>query len=307
MKPILCVAFSAVCYGMQPSLISLVYANGGNSFSTAFGLCALGAVLLGLVVCRQKKSLRISGKLFVKLLILDTFGGTATSLLLYYSYARISSGLSTTLHYVYPIVVALLLAIFCHEKLTLRKGMALGMAVCGIVLISGIESDSMDFIGVAAAVASGCCWGFYIVYMDKSGIAAQDSYVMSFYLALISVPECGLAALLTHSCQPLAFPKGWLYLLAVAIISRLLAGPLFQKGISGTGSMIAGVLSTLEPITAMLLSLALTGERLTLGKWMGAVLVLGGACLIALQTKPVQKKERAEISTQNGADDSNQR
>ena len=285
-RGILFVASSAILYGVQPTFVTLSYLHGGNSFSVTF-LMVLGAsVALGFMVLAGHQPFRISRSIFVKLLILNTFGNCSTSLLLYYSYTRIPSGLAVSLHYLYPIVVAILLAVFFHERLTLRKIIALLIAVVGIAMISGIHQngvDSIDPIGVTAALISSICWGFYIVYIEKSGIATHDSRLMNFYMALFSIPICAAAVLLTGSVQPITFPMGWIGVAGACLIGRVLAGPLFQKGIHGTGPLMAGVLATLEPITAMLLSIVLSEEVMTPNKLIGSSLVIVAACLMTLQ------------------------
>lgn len=273
------VILSAVLYGCMPVMTKLVYAGGGNSFSVTFyeGFFSLFALLF--VMRKSGVSLRVSRTVLKKLVILGVFGSTATVLLLYYSYSRIPAGLSTTLHYIYPVMVTLMLAVRYKEKIGVWSVAALGMAVSGIALISTVSDGTVDAIGVAAALASGCMWAFYMVYLDKSGLSGENGFVVCFYVAMTNVILCGGGALVTGNLKPLTTPAAWILVIAASIVGRVIAGPLLQLGIAQTGSMVAGILSTLEPITSMLLGWVVLGEAMTAQKTGGVALVLGGVIL----------------------------
>ena len=292
-KSILCVASAATLYGLEPALISGVYANGGNSYMTTMFLALGGVLILGVILIIQKADFRISRALFQKLIIEAAIGACATCLLLYYSYTRIPSGIAATLHYIYPMFIAVFLVAVYHEKLTKRAALAVLLTVTGIALISGFRTadrTNLDLIGIIAALCSGACWGFYIVYMDKSGISEHDPRLMNFYIYVITVPVSGLAALLTGNFSLHHEPAGWLYLLVAIILSRVIAGPLLLKGIAGAGAMVSGVLETLEPITAMVMGILFLNDRFTADSLVGAALVLGAAVLIATQKGKDAKK-----------------
>lgn len=273
-----CVMLSAILYGCQPIFLKLVYTYGGNGISASFFMALFGGVFLGLIMLVKGIPFRLPRNIAKKLLLLATLGSSMTNLLLYYSYTRIPAGLATPLHYVYPVAVTLISVLFFHERLTWSRIAALTLSTMGVALIgSGV---SADFLGTAAALLSGFCWAFYIVYLEKSGLSNENEIQINFYLALFGAPICGMAALLTGSLHPLNHPAGWALMILVAIIGRVLAGPLFQCGINGTGSVAAGTLCTLEPITSIVLGGIVLGERLTLPKILGICLVLAGVVLV---------------------------
>lgn len=274
------VILSAILYGCQPVILKLVYTYGGNGVSASFYMSLFGCVLLCSIMLVKRIPFHLSRDVAKKVLILATLGSSMTNMLLYYSYTRIPAGLATPLHYIYPIVVTLISIIFFHEKLTWPRIAALALTIAGVVLISNSNSASGDAAGITAALLSGCCWAFYIVYLEKSGLAKENGIYIGFYLALFSTPVCGLIALLTGNLHPLNHPMGWGLIILVAIIGRVLAGPLFQRGIEGTGSVIAGLLSTLEPITSIILSRIVLHESLTVPKIAGICLVLLGVVVV---------------------------
>lgn len=283
-KYIAMVVLSAILYGSMPIIAKLIYEHGGNNYNVTLYEALFAAVFLAAILKKKHISLRISLDEFKKLAILGAFGSTFTILLLYYSYSLISAGLATTLHYIYPVAVTLMLIVFSREKASLKTMLALGLAVGGIALISGAGGRT-SAAGVICAVLSGICWAFYIVYLDKSGLTKQNGFLVCFYVSLINIPVCGAAALITGNLKPLDDPFALALIAAAAFIGRVVAGPLFQKGIGRAGSMSSGILSTLEPITSMLLGWIVLREALTAQKTAGAAMVLCGVIVTVLSEK----------------------
>ena len=201
---------------------------------------------------------------------------------------RIPPGVAASLHYVYPVIIAIMLRVFFNEKAGIGVIFSVVLSVAGIAMISGYTSagkTDADLIGIFAAIVSGVCWAFYIVYMEKSGASSYDSRVINFYLCLITIPESLILALACRKMDIIKSPVGWLLIILLVIVGRILAGPLLQKGIHGAGAMVSGVLETLEPVTALILSILLGHDTLTASKIVGSLLVIGASLLITVQEK----------------------
>lgn len=220
---------------------------------------------------------------FGKLILLAFLGNILTSTLLYYSYSRISASLATTLHYIYPVAITGIMTCFFHEQMTKAKAIALLLSVAGIIMIGDGIDGWGDLIGMLTALASGVSWAFYIVCLDKSGLAKENQWQVNFYLCCLSILPCAIIAWAAGHLKPLDAPIGWMIVAGVSILSRALAAPLFQRGIARVGATASGMLSTLEPITATFLGWLLLGEHLTQFKLMGILLVLGGIIVVSAE------------------------
>ena len=107
-----------------------------------------------------------------------------TSLLLFYSYNYISSGMSTTLHFMYPLFAALLGYLFFRDRLPIYKWVAIVAATLAVVLMGGYRRGRPTPWGVLYAVLSAVVYAAYILVVDKGGVSKIDPMVFAFYLAV---------------------------------------------------------------------------------------------------------------------------
>ena len=116
------------------------------------------------------------------MLITGVIGSTGTTLLLSYSYNWISVGTATTLHFLYPIFVALLCR-FCYgEKLGGGKTLALILALLGTCCFMDLH-DMEKMGGLLMAVGSGCTYAFYMVLTEKKNLKEINPFVYSFNIS----------------------------------------------------------------------------------------------------------------------------
>ena len=115
------VILSAVLFGTMPFFAKQIYGMGGNSLTLCFHRFCLSIPFLYLIVrYKYKISLKITGREFRKILVLSLCCA-GTPLLLFQSYRYIPSGIATTIHFVYPILVLLGCVVFYRERLTVKK------------------------------------------------------------------------------------------------------------------------------------------------------------------------------------------
>lgn len=269
---------SAVIYGVCPTLMKTTYAYGGNGLLSTFYTCLFALPFLYLWARLSRASLRIDAQTLRKLCILG-LGTCPTSLLLYSSYAFIPVGMSTTLHFIYPVATAVYLSCFFKERLGLLRLGALALAVGGIAALSAGSLAPGSLIGILLAAGSGLTWAFYMVYMEKSGAKDLPACVLNFYMALLNAVCAGAACLVTGSFAVYSAAPVWLLVVFTAVLQRVAGNAMFQVGLRGTSSFSAGIFSTFEPITSVLLGVLLLSERFTGAQLVGLVLILGGIAL----------------------------
>ena len=155
-----CLLISAFLYGIAPVLAKFTYTGGANGITLTFLRAAISVPLLYLIIRVDRRSLKLTKNEFKSILLLGIFGGTAPVLLLYASYNFISTGLATTLHFVYPLVIVLASAFLYHEKMSKFKLVAVVLVTVGIFLFADIETAS-DSAGIVLALLSGVFYSFY--------------------------------------------------------------------------------------------------------------------------------------------------
>ena len=282
---------SAVMFGVAPVMTRMSFDHGGNGISMPLYMAVISLPIFLVMIKREKLSFKVTHTELKKLFILST-AACVTSMLLMFSYSLIPVGMATTLHFVYPVVVAFGLVIFFKEKMNALKIAALAVAVAGIAATS-MESGSLNIFGLFIALLSGVFWAFYIIYLDKSGLSEMSPYLLGFYLSIFSFLESGIVGAATGNLILFTSYKGWLFAIGATFMARVLGGILFQLGIRGAGSLSAGILSTFEPITSVIIGILLLGEGATVWKVIGCLLVISGVCLIVFADyrKETESKE----------------
>lgn len=97
-----------------------------------------------------------------------------------------SSGVATTIHFLYPVVVSLIMFVFYKDKLTMPILLAMAMAVSGVYMLSGgnTPGSSINIKGLMLVLATVIAYAAYIVGMNRSRIARLDSLKATFYILL---------------------------------------------------------------------------------------------------------------------------
>jgi drug/metabolite transporter (DMT)-like permease len=126
--------------------------------------------------------------------------------------------------------------------------------------------------------------------MDKSGLDRMDFFVLTFYVSSIMSASLLVFSLLTDSLKLDISPISWSFSVLVSLAGTFGAMPLFQLGVRYEGAETAGILSTLEPITSIVLGALLLGEKVDTSQMFGAALIIFGVII-------AQKKMHESAST----------
>ena len=200
-KGTLCGIVAAVSYGMNPLGALSLYRAGINTNSVLFYRYALAAVLLAALLLVQKTSLRITRREFSVLGLLGVMFAVS-SLTLFMSFHYMDAGIASTLLFVYPVMVAVIMAIFFRERISLVTVLAL--------LYRGEGGAVLNTAGVVLVMASSLSYALYIVVVNRASLN-MSSVKLTFYVLLF-----GVAAIVLYSlCCPdqplqlLSTPSMW--------------------------------------------------------------------------------------------------
>lgn len=293
----LLVILSAALFGLMPVLAKQIYAMGGNALSLCVYRFLFSFPFLFFAVFRKERAVvravGISRKQAGKIAVLS-FGCAATPFLLFQSYHYISSGMATTIHFVYPILVLLGSVLIYHVKMTRQK------AVCAVLCIAGIISfytpgESSGLTGVALAFFSGVTYAFYVLYYSKSGLMDMDPCKLSIYLSVFST--VGLLAVTAAMGQlVIRMPlKAWLLTIGFSFMVSVLATVFFQMGTRIVGPEKASLLSTFEPLTSVAAGIIIFHETVTARSVAGIACILCAVVLLALGDRRERRMETRNI------------
>lgn len=274
MKGKICLILSALIYGIAPMLAKIAYMGGVNGMTLTFLRTFLMLPLLFILMLARGRSFRLNKKELFDIIILGVVGGSFSIISLYAAYDYISTGLATTLHFIYPLIIVVVSALIYREKITNMKLAAVMLVTLGIFLFVDLNTAA-DKIGVILAVLSGVFYSFYVIYMDHSGLDKMDYVKLTFYLMIIMSAGTFIFGAATKS---IVFNEmsgtAWVFAVIISFLITIGAIPLFQAGVRYEGASTAGIVSALEPITTIILG------ALFLGEAMGFVQYFGGAMII---------------------------
>ena len=127
-------AIAAATYGTNPLFTLPLYAEGMNADNVLFFRYLFALPMVAAMLLWRKRNFRISGRSIVPLAVMGIMV-SLSSLLLFVSYNYMDAGIASTLLFVYPLMVAVIMAIFFHERLSLTTMLCILMALVGIGLL----------------------------------------------------------------------------------------------------------------------------------------------------------------------------
>lgn len=269
---------SAFFFGILPVFASVAYRGGINGVTLSFLRSFISVPVLYAMIRADKKSLHLTRKQFYAVIKLSTIGGALPIVLLYLSYNFIPTGLATTLHFVYPLVIVLLSAIIYREKMSRITLCSVLFVTIGIFMFTDLNVKASK-IGIIFALLSGIFYSFYVIYIDRSGLDRMDYIVLTFYIMLIMSIAIFIFGLAVGGISFDFKPVSWSFATIISLITTLGATPLLQMGIRYEGASTAGIISSVEPITTIVLGAVFLGEIIGTGQIIGGALILFGVFL----------------------------
>lgn len=290
-KGLIAVIISAVIFGSMPLLAKIIYANGGNALSLIFYRFFLSLPVLFIIIKRNKKiDLKVTKEELKKLSIVSLFGYSATAILLFMSYNYVSTGIATTIHFVYPIFVVIGSIFFYKDKANFIKILCVFLCAIGVVFFSK-DLRNNNLLGIIISFISGITYAFYILYIDKSNLKKMYPFKLTFYLCLISSIIVFTYCISTRTFTLNLTLIGWIAAIILSISTSVGAVTLFQLGIKIVGSQNAAIFSTFEPITSVVIGIIAFNEKFNISTFIGSILILSAVIITALNENKSSVKE----------------
>ena len=205
-------------------------------------------------------------------------------ILLFESYRYTTVAIATICYYLAPAFVTLASPLV-GEKLTVKKLVCIGVALVGMVFVSGVLQDNQEssFLGVVLGVGAAVFYASVILLNKKlSPIGAYDKTLCQLGAASVVVAPY---ILLTGGIYfgDMA-PVSWIMLAVLGVVHTGFAYALYFGAIRDVNAQTAAILSYLDPVLSILLSALILRERLDIFSLIGAMLILGSALYSELPT-----------------------
>lgn len=277
------VALSAVAFGFLAIFAKMAYGAGISTYTLLFLRFTVAALFM-FSLMRIRKCPLPSKKEIISFLLLGALGyvGQSTCYLLSVEYS--SAGTATLLLYLHPALVMLFSALLYKEKITVRKVIALFLALSGAFIIIGGTLEASPK-GIILGVAAAFIYSFYLLFnsrLVKEGMGIQSSAFIMLGAAVVF----GIINIFTGFTVPTHI-NGYVAVVLTALFSTVFAMWALLTGMEITGPTKATLISVLEPVVTVVMSVLILSEPLTLNILLGGSLVVGALFVQSLKTEGV--------------------
>lgn len=236
--------------------------------------------MLGLMMLVQRKKFGVTRSELMLLAMLGVFMGSSSSSL-FISFNYMDVGIASTLLFVYPVMVAVIMALLFKEKVTPATVISIALALGGIALLNQTSDGStLSTLGVLLVMVSSLTYAVYIVVVNKSRLR-MSSVKLTFYVLIFGLLTIlGYTFAMGETVQLLTTPHQWLFAAQLALMPTVLSLVLMAIAVKDIGSTPTAILGALEPITAVAIGCVCFSESFTMRLAVGIALILTAVLLI---------------------------
>lgn len=273
-------AIAAATYGMNPLFALPLYKAGMNPDSVLFFRYLFAIPVLGIMIIARGRSFKLRRKEVLPLIVMGLLVALS-SLTLFRSYNYMEAGIASTLLFVYPIMVALIMAFGFKEKLTIQTILCILLALGGIgMLYKGGDGTPLNLTGIALVMISALSYAIYIVGVNKSTLKDIATLRLTFYVLLFGLTLFFVRVDFGRSLHVVDTWYLWGNLIALAIFPTAISFLCTTQAIQYIGSTPTAILGALEPLTAVFFGVTVFGESLTLRLSCGILMIVLAVTLI---------------------------
>lgn len=275
-KGILYAAVSSSTFGLAPFFSLTLLLAGFSAFEVLSYRWGVATIALTLFGWCSGCSFRLEKKDFLVVLLLSLLRAV-TSFSLLIAYQNIATGVASTIHFMYPLAVSLVMMYFFQEKKSLWVMFAVFMSLLGAALLSSGELEAKNgdtIVGLVAACVSVFSYAGYIVGVRMTRAVRINSTVLTCYVMGLGTVLYFIGALTTSGLRLVADGYTWLIILGLALPATAISNITLVRAIKYAGPTLTSILGAMEPLTAVVIGVFVFKELFTLNSAIGIILIL---------------------------------
>jgi drug/metabolite transporter (DMT)-like permease len=261
-----------------------------NGFSKDFSpvdLLMLQYIIAGIilaVICfvKYKKGMKLSRKLLIRLFIQGTVGNTLMTVFFYSAFKYLDVSVTTMLLYTYPAMVVAFSSLFCREKISKKKVVAILGTFIGCLFALNINVHnigSLPLIGICYGILSAVFYAFMNIYAEKI-VDDVPPIVVTFYTTIFSLVVLlifnfsfvgKLSSLTFNSIQNAAF---------LAFFCEIIPLSFLYAAIKYVGPITTSIITTLEIPASVIFAFFILSEKISIVQLLGIFLVIGSVVIL---------------------------
>lgn len=287
-------AIAAASYGMNPLFTLPLYSAGMSVDTVLFYRYSLAVIVLGIMMKFQKQSFAIKRVDVLPLCIMGLLFAFS-SLFLFMSYNYMDAGIASTILFVYPVLVAIIMAVVFKEKVSPITMFSIALAFVGIsMLCKSPGGQTLSLVGITFVFLSSLSYAIYIVGVNRSSLKDMPIAKLIFYVLLFGLSVYVVRLQFCTELQVIPTPMLWINAVSLAVFPTVISLVTMTKAIHYIGSTPTAILGALEPVTALFFGVLVFGEQLTPRIILGILMVITAVTLI-IGGKSLLKKRKIRV------------
>lgn len=283
-------AISSASFGFSPLFsIGLLAAGLSNFDVLSYRWGIAGLVLMIYAFCKKKSLRLLSWDETWKVILLSALR-SITSITLLIGYANISSGIASTINFMYPIIVAICMMLFFGDRKSPVDIIAIAVSIFGVYLLASGDSLIVEGgntrLGLTCSLISAFSFAAYYIVMkqvkaDKIEVVKFTTWIMllsALYFIVCAFIFEGKLTIVTGG-------KNWLYILGLGLWSTMISNFTGVKAVRRIGPTLTSILGALQPVTAVVLGVLFLHEHLYMKSLIGIILILTSVTIVVLHQK----------------------
>ncbi|MBQ8855226.1 MAG: EamA family transporter [Bacteroidales bacterium] len=283
-------SISSASFGFSPLFTLGLLAAGLTSFDVLSYRWLIAGIVLMIYAFCKKKTLRLNSFDEAWKVILLSLLRSITSVTLLIGYANISSGIASTINFMYPVIVTICMMLFFGEKRSAIDFAAIAASIFGVYLLASGDSIVVEGgntrLGLICSLISAFSFAAYYIVMkrvraDKIEVVKFTTWIMmlsALYFIICAVVFEGKLTMLPDF-------KSWLYILGLGLWATMVSNITGVKAIRRIGPTHTSILGALQPVTAVILGVIFLGEHLYLRSCIGMTLILVAVTVVVMHQK----------------------
>lgn len=283
-KGITYAVLSSSTFGLAPFFTIMLLQSGLQQFEVLTYRWGVAAISLGLFGVFMGANFRVR-RSDIHIVLLLGLLRAITSFSLIVAYQNIASGVASTIHFLYPLVVACGMALFFSERISWKIFFAIVVSLIGTVLLSSgdLSLSGNSFKGIIAAAISVLSYGGYMIGIKKTRASKIDSTALTFYVMSFGAILFCLGGIFSYGgITPVTSGITWLYILGVALPTTAISNITLVKAIKYIGPTLTSLFGAMEPLTAMVIGVSVFGEKFTIATAIGMLMTIAAVSMVVL-------------------------
>lgn len=278
---------SSASFGFSPLFSIGLLVAGLSNFDVLSYRWGIAGIVLMIYAFAKKKTLRINSfDEGWKIFLLSALRAI-TSVTLLIGYANISSGIASTINFMYPVIVALCMMFIFGEHKSWVDMLAIAAAIFGVYLLASGDSliveNGNTKLGLTCSIISAFSFAAYYILMKR--LKADKIEVVKFttWIMLLSAVYFIICAfVLEGKLTMVTGVKNWMYILGLGLWSTMISNFTGVKAVRRIGPTLTSILGALQPVTAVVLGILFLHEHLYTRSLIGIILILIAVTVVVM-------------------------